>query len=410
MPSARFLQVSDLHLGSSWGWLPPPRRDERRREQRRALEECVAQAIERGMHAILIPGDLFDREDVDADTLAFAVHAFDDPGCPPVFIAPGNHDPWSDTGPCWSPRLLAARGWTWPDHVHVFTSAGWTARPLPEMPVSIWGRCFTSGVPSLERPLEPRALAAVGPPDPPGLHVALFHGSREGCCPPSQNVTAPFSDDEARLSPFAYMAVGHYHTAPRFEDEGGTAAAGVRLAYAGSALALDTTEVGPHGALEVRIEYGTDRPRVEVEFVELDRRRVHDVVVDVTGAASADQVDRRVQQKLDEVQASDRDLATVRLTGRLVRGVRYGGPAQELRDRVFHLRVDLRGVRPDYDLDAYRRGSPGTTEARFARALLDGLDAERDPEQRAIIESALYYGLDAFRLREVQPAYEELGE
>ncbi|MEK7329692.1 MAG: hypothetical protein AAB113_02715, partial [Candidatus Eisenbacteria bacterium] len=82
----------------------------------------------------------------------------------------------------------------------------------------------------------------------------------------------------------------------------------------------------------------------------------------------------------------------------------------DLPARAFHLRLDLRRLRPDYDLDAYRAGDPSTTEERFASALLAQREQESDSLQRAVIESALYYGLDAFRLREVVPAYEELGE
>src|SRR5438093_12380257 len=96
---AKFLQVSDLHLGAPFGWLPAERRAERWRDQRRALEAAVRVAIDRGTDAILIPGDLFDQEGVDAEALAFAVHAFDAAGCPPVFIAPGNHDPWFPESP-----------------------------------------------------------------------------------------------------------------------------------------------------------------------------------------------------------------------------------------------------------------------------------------------------------------------
>ena len=55
MAVVRFLQISDLHLGRSFGWLAPDRRAERRAEQRRALEQAVREAIERGAHAILIP-------------------------------------------------------------------------------------------------------------------------------------------------------------------------------------------------------------------------------------------------------------------------------------------------------------------------------------------------------------------
>ncbi len=97
MAVATFIQVSDLHLGRAFGWLPAEKRAERRADQRRALELVVREAIERGAHGILVPGDLFDAEGVDADTLAFAVGAFALAGCPPVFITPGNHDAWSDS-------------------------------------------------------------------------------------------------------------------------------------------------------------------------------------------------------------------------------------------------------------------------------------------------------------------------
>ena len=59
--------------------------------------------------------------------------------------------------------------------------------------------------------------------------------------------------------------------------------------------------------------------------------------------------------------------------------------------------------------DALRAQSDETTEGRFAHVLLERLDHETDPEARATIERALYYGLDAFRLREVAPAWEEIG-
>ena len=411
MAVVRFLQVSDFHLGRPFGWLPPDRRNDRRHDQRRALEMSVRLAIERGAHAILIPGDLFDLDYVDADTLAFAVHAFDLTGCPPVYIAPGNHDPCSSTSPYWNPALLRARGVSWPDHVHVFDTPGWTARPLAGREgVRVWGRCSIQAVESGARPLAAESLAGVDARRGQGVNVAVFHGSREGFLPPGQKPVAPFTDAEALASPFDYLAVGHVHTPQRLEgpaaDDG---VSSVRLACAGAAVALDVSEPGRHGAFEVSIETETSPPRVSIEFLELDRRRVHDLTVDVTGAISAEQVDRRVLRALDQAGATDADIVVVRLGGRLMRGVRYAAPGPELRPRAFAIRLDPRGLRPDYDLAPLRERDPVTTEERFARALLERLDTETDPARRADLESALYYGLDAFRLHEVTPAYEELG-
>jgi DNA repair protein SbcD/Mre11 len=411
MALARFLQVSDLHLGRPFAWLPGDRREDRRRDQQRALEQAVTQAIERDVQAILVPGDLFDSVTVDAGLLTFAVKTFAVAGCPPVFIAPGNHDPASTTNAAWNRRLLQARGIEWPSHVHVFDTPTWSAVPVPRLEgVRIWGRCFTANIESAERPLSRDALAEIRGTSPMGFEVAVFHGSREGFCPPAQKVTAPFSDDEVAASPFVYHAVGHYHSLSRIEQPltEGVKSAGARLAYAGSAVSLDMTESGLHGALEVRIEYGHRLPFVEVEPVELDRRRVYDLHVDVTGAVSADAVDRRVLKALDLAGAGELDLVAVRLTGRLGAGIRWSAPGTELRDRAFHLRFDRSGLRPDYDLAAYRAREPKTTEERFAAELLAQIEAETDPAKRAVLERALFHGLDAFKLREVSPAWEEV--
>jgi len=406
MAVVKFLQVSDFHLGRPFGWIAPDRRPQRRQDQRRALETAVQQAIERGVDAILIPGDLFDQECVDADTLVFAVRAFEVAGCPPVFIAPGNHDPYTEVSHYWNPHLLKARAGAWPSHVHVFSSPQWTAIPLPGLSdVTIWGRCDPGSKGEADRPLAPERVKDAKPLRGAPLNIALFHGSREGFCPPGQAAIAPFSDEEAKRSPFAYLAVGHYHTPSQLDSAMG----GVRLAYSGAAIGLDVTELGRHGAYEVRIQHGDGPTRTELEFIELDRRTVRALEVDITGAGSAEQVDRKVAKELDKAGAAEPDIVTVRLKGRLAKGVRYSQPGPELRARAFYVRVNLGQVRPDYDLDAYRTDPSTATETRFARALIEKLDAEKDPAERALIESALYYGLDAFRLGEVMTAYEDLG-
>ena len=407
MAVVKFLQFSDLHLGRPFGWIAPDRRPQRKQDQRRALEMAVQQAIERGVDAILIPGDLFDQECVDTDTLAFAVRAFEMAGCPPVFIAPGNHDPYSEVSHYWNPHLLRARVGAWPAHVHIFTSPQWTPKQVPGRDdIAVWGRCYVGNVGAAERPLAPEMVKEVKPFKGAPLNVALFHGSREGFSPPGQTTLAPFSDDEVRRSPFAYLAAGHYHTASHLDGGMGS----VRLAYAGAAIGLDVTELGKHGAYEIKMQYGDGPTRTEVEFIELDRRTVHALEADITGAGTAEQVDRRVAKEMDRAATAEQDIVTVRLHGRLAKGVRYGAPGAELRARAFYVRVNLSGVRPDYDLDAYRADKSTATETRFACAMLAKLDAEKNPGERAVLESALYYGLDAFRLGEVMPVYEDLGE
>ena len=413
MALARFLQISDLHLGRPFAWLPPDRREQRRRDQQAALEQAVRHAIEKNAHAILIPGDLFDGVPVDTGSLAFATRAFGVSGCPPVLIAPGNHDPASNDNAAWHARLQQVRGAPWPAHVHVFDSPGWTALSLPSLPgVRVWGRAFAGDSITMERPLARPALDGVITPQPDTLELAVFHGSLEGRCPPWQKVTAPFSEEEVAASPFGYHAVGHYHARCEIEQvpRPGSTSSGVRMAYAGSPVSLDYSETGEHGALEVLIRFDRERCVVGVEPIRLDRRRVLATQADVTGCASPEQVDRRILQAFAAAGVGDRDFMRLTLTGRLVPGVRWTAPGAEVLARAFHVRWDRAAVRPDYDLDALRSGEARTTEERFALDLLKRIDAESDAERRAALERALYYGLDAFRVREVVPQWEEVAE
>jgi len=413
MALARFLQISDLHLGLPLSWLPPERRELRRRDQQTALEQAVRLAIERGAHAILIPGDFFDGVPVDTGALAFATRAFSVAGCPPVFIAPGNHDPASNDNAAWNARLQQARGAHWPANVHVFDTPAWTHVALPTLPgVRVWGRAFVSSSGTMDRPLARGPLESAYKKERDTMDVAVFHGSREGRCPPAQKITGPFSDAEVAESPFAYHAVGHYHLHSEIEQDPreGAISTGVRLAYAGSPVALNYNELGEHGALEVSIRFDHDRRVVGVNMVKLDRRRVLTVQADVTGCASPEQIDRRILHAFATAGVNEKDFARLSITGRLAPGVRWTSPGADVFGRAFHVKWDKQGVRPDYDLDALRAGEARTTEQRFAHELLARIDAETDAEQRLALERALYYGLDAFRVREVVPQWEEVAE
>lgn len=413
MALARFLQISDLHLGRPFAWLPQDRRDLRRRDQQYALEQAIKYAIEHDVHAILVPGDLFDGVPVDTGSLTFAVRAFSVPGCPPVFIAPGNHDPASSDNAAWNSRLQQARGTHWPAHVHVFDSPAWTSVVLSTLPgVRIWGRAFLTSSGTMERPLAASAFEGAYEAAPGLIDVALFHGSREGRCPPAQKITAPFSDAEVAASPFVYHAVGHYHLRSEIDATPAdtTSSSGVRLAYAGSPVALDYTEPGDHGALEVVVRFGDGVCSVSAEPMRLDRRRVLSAQADVTGCASGEQIDRRILHAMSAAGVSENDFVRLTLIGRMGQGVRWRTPGAEVFSRAFHTRWDRGQVRPDHDLDALRKSEGRTTEERFALEMLKQMDQESDTDQRLALERALFYGLDAFRVREVVPQWEEVAE
>jgi len=107
---------------------------------------------------------------------------------------------------------------------------------------------------------------------------------------------------------------------------------------------------------------------------------------------------------------TENDFVQLAVTGRLMPGVHWTAPGKDVFERAFHVRWDRGGVRPDHDLDLLRKSDGRTTEERFALEMLRQIEAEADPEQRLALRRALYYGLDAFRVREVMPQWEEVAE
>ena len=78
MAALRFLQLSDILFGQTMrgGKLRLPRAlaEERIQERRDAFARAIGIVVERDLDGVLIPGDLFDHENIDTDTLRFVIH------------------------------------------------------------------------------------------------------------------------------------------------------------------------------------------------------------------------------------------------------------------------------------------------------------------------------------------------
>jgi len=397
----RFLQFSDVHLdsrltGSRLAW-PREKRERRIREIAEAAWRACRLAHEHKVEALFIPGDLWDDEAVSAETIARLHEAFAALDPIPVFIAPGNHDFCSPTS-LYNDDVLRARGMrAWPKNVHIFRSTSFTTVHHPTRPeVTITGRAFVQNV-----SIEERLLREPIPRPPASVSVLLFHGSwieyqgrdrfEEG-----KLFTAPFSRAELLAQGFSYAALGHYHHYAEIVDEEGR----VRAAYAGCLAARYLSEAGPHFALLGEIG---DRGLLALEKIRVDERTIHDVEVDVTGAESEASVRERIGRRLRECGACASDIIFLRLTGRLPRGLRASALTDCFEREYFHLAVaDL--TRPAYDLDG---ADPRTVQGRFIHKMRERIAGTSDLNERALLERALYYGLDALIQGEVEPIYEE---
>ena len=157
----RIIHGADFHLDSPFTGLPPEKARQRRRESRELLEKLGELAKKEQAELVLLSGDLFDGERVYPETVERLRAVLGGMGCP-VFIAPGNHDPYTSRSPY-------AAG-HWPDNVHIFRSAQIEAVELPELNCVVYGCAFTGP----ER--TDQALSGFAAPADGRLHLMCLHG------------------------------------------------------------------------------------------------------------------------------------------------------------------------------------------------------------------------------------------
>lgn len=389
MAVVRFVQFSDVHLDArleeSRLALPEEKKQKRRREVRQVVAQACSLAKEKDCDVVLIPGDLFDDETADWDTVRFLIDTFGSVAPLPVFITPGNHDPYLPQSP-YNAEFLVERGMgKWPENVHLFSRNSFQT-------VLLRGRddVAITGIADGGRGFEQRRILAQTIPLPKAeMNILMFHGSREPF-PPGKEPTMPFSDAELLAQGFEYAAIGHYHTFAQIKDQRGC----VRAAYSGTPASQRLSEVGEKFVLLGEI---AENKSVTLERIRLDRRTLHSIEVDCSGLTHSEAVIGRIEEKARKTSQKKDDILFVRLSGRFPRGESLKLPADLLAGEYFHVAPDRGGLQPDYDLDKYLQEPElmRSVEGDYVKALLNQEAEATDETKRKIIRAALYYGLDA---------------
>jgi exonuclease SbcD len=285
------VHCADVHLETAFTELRGGAR--RRASLADAFVRVVDLALERKADALTIGGDLYEADRAGPQTARFVFAQLARFGGP-VFVAPGNHDPYSA-------RALYARD-DRPANLRVFAEPAWSPYALADG-VTLYGFGHA--------PAEPGRPFANARFDRPGVRIALVHGSDEDRCPPGKRATAPFTLAEIVASGATCALAGHYHGGTVIADAGGP-----RLAYPGSPEPIKFGERGAHGALVMTVEQG----RVALEAVELARTRLVDLDVPLDDAASEHAVLAALERALAAYGRDD--YVRLRLRGTVAPGTR----------------------------------------------------------------------------------------
>lgn len=249
----KLLHGADFHLDSPFSGLTPEQAAQRRAEQRQLLDELAQLARQRQVELVLLSGDLLDSQRVYRETAQALARALGNIPCP-VFIAPGNHDPFTEGSPY---ATLP-----WPDNVHIFRDSAITGVALPELNCTVYGRAFTSPYYTVS------PLAQFSPKKDDTVKLMCLHGDVA-----SQSNYAPITPADIAASGLDYLALGHIHQASGLRREGNTF-----WSYPGCPEGRGFDELGEKGLCYVEVSPG----HVTSEFIPLGRHSYRILPVDIT--------------------------------------------------------------------------------------------------------------------------------
>lgn len=280
----KLIHCADLHLDAKMeATLPREKAKERKLEILRTFTRLTDEAKRIGAEGILLCGDLFDAKTISARARNCVLDALQRHPDIVFYYLQGNHDQNS---------FLADLN-ELPENLKIF-GTDWTTYELGE--VQITGAEITEE--SVDGLMERLVL------DADKVHIVMLHGmvseygsgGRDG-----------FSLKKLRGKNIDYLALGHIHSYRQEQlDERGV------WCYSGCLEGRGFDECGQKGYVELDI---TDR-KISSRFVPFACRMLHEIVVDISGLLTQEEIQECIQKQVQEIPA--KDLVKIVLTGETV--------------------------------------------------------------------------------------------
>ncbi len=374
MGGIKILHTGDLHLGMSFAGskLPAEIGRIRRQELWETFDRIIDTAAAEKVDLLLIAGDLFEYKYCTASDAKRINDRFARiPGIR-VLIAPGNHDP------ALSDSLYNTCRWE--PNVHVFRDSRICALRMECLNTTVWGLGWDRD--AICDPLLESFRAKEG-----GINILMVHGD----VVPAGRVSdyLPLYREQLAGSGVHYAALGHIHKGGEIKQSGQRVAV-----YCGSPEPLDFGEGGAHG-----IYIGTvTRDHCDVNFLPIARRQfvTERITADPAGDTAA--IIKCMEEHINRFGKAN--LFRFLLEGATDPGVEIDTAYLEQAAGAFH--TEIRNITyTGFDLEAIMAEDQNSITGAFVARLLERLEGETDPKRKAVLERALYIGLDALNGRKV---------
>ncbi len=380
MTPIRFIHTSDIHLDTSFSGAGFPSRlgDRKREAIRGTLRHILEDARQHVVDLVLMAGDLFEHDRVTPDTIEFLKQQFESLAPIPVFIAPGNHDPFVPDSPYCEE--------VWPKNVHIFREEEFRSIVLVEKGVRVTGFGFNRAQ------LQERLFQKLPVLPENAWNLVLAHGSDTGGVPAGKTAHGPFTIDEIAGKNVLYCALGHYHQQRAVANPHDAA----QVWYCGIPEGRAWDEEGARGYLLGEIDDDgaltvLSRPANQFPFAT--------IAIDCEGYATREQIiDAILQQRNSAFDA--KTILRICLEGAIDSrlDLSTGEMEERLAGEALHIVWEDRTL-PALDFDALAKDR--TLCGYFVRSMNQQIAAAQ-PAERPVLERARLYGAQALLGREVR--------
>ena len=355
----KFVHIADMHFDSPFVNLSEKdiMGDLRRLEQRKVFKKIIEYIKENNIKYFFISGDLYEHKYIKQSTIDYINKLFEEIPETNIYIAPGNHDPYT--------KNSYYNKYNWSKNVKIF---GPKVEKIETQDANIYGYgfddfyCSDSGIENieLERTEKPNIL--------------IIHGNIDGSTIEDMQYNS-MSKKMLEEKGFDYVALGHIHKKDYNTEEN------QKIVYPGSTISLGFDELGEHGMIVGNLE----KNKLETQFIKLDDKQFTKRELNVDNIYSKEEL----IEKINEVEIEENNYVEIVLIGnRNFEINKYDVIKYILNNNIIKIKDNTKIA---YNLEKLE--NENTLKGLFIKEMNKKLKNAETEEEKEIIEKSIEIGL-----------------
>ena len=355
----KFVHIADMHFDSPFVNLSEKdiMGDLRRLEQRKVFKKIIEYIKENNIKYFFISGDLYEHKYIKQSTIEYINKLFEEIPETNIYIAPGNHDPYT--------KNSYYNKYNWSKNVKIF---GPKVEKIETQDVNIYGYgfddfyCSDSGVENIEIEQNEKP------------NILIIHGNIDGSTIEDMQYNS-MSKKMLEEKGFDYVALGHIHKKDYNTEEN------QKIVYPGSTISLGFDELGEHGMIVGDVE----KNKLEIQFVKLDDKQFTKRELNVDNIYSKEEL----IEKINELKIEENNYIEIILIGnRNFEINKYDLIRYISNNNIIKIKDNTKIA---YDLEKLE--NENTLKGLFIKEMNKKIKNEETEEEKEIIEKSIEIGL-----------------